>query len=203
MNQYKDANTICQTAEMLHNKSNTGDKVVVEANRVYDACVKHLIQKNINLTVLLPGPMPHTFVSGYNSGAQILSASSITPIEGSPCSRVKFLLQVPLRINALSATNNPVIGNVYTNFNLDLILKVPESGLTSASIKSSATVVVTDGVINERVLTCTLCVTIVTKIVAAVDLLLPCASYPILPECENFSEQVCKGVFELPIYPSS
>lgn len=41
----------------------------------------------------------------------------------------------------------------------------------------------------------------ILKIVMEVELLVPSYGYCAIPPCQNYSQEVCAGFFELPIYP--
>ena len=45
------------------------------------------------------------------------------------------------------------------------------------------------------------CSTVILKIVMEVELLVPSYGYCAIPPCQNYSQEVCAGFFELPIYP--
>lgn len=199
----KKANVGCNTSNLLLNSRGGCDKVVIEVNRVFDACMKQFSQENVQMNVEFPGEGPFTFVSGSNVGDQIITNLTVTPQAHTPCSRVRFDLTVPLQINATNNGNQSVVGFTEVTFSIDVMLKVPKDAITPSEIKSNATVVVVDGTFDENVLTATLCVTIITKVIAEVDLIIHTAGYPIIPECEDFAEDLCAGVFNRPVYPLS
>lgn len=195
----------CNTAHSLHNsRGGFGDRVIVNAKRVFDACMQQFAEEDATLTVMFDNATPpYTFVSGQNMGANIDSVTTI-PIPGSPCSRIKLDLSIPIQIHAIDSTGAEVVGTASVAVSKDVILRVPNSALTPATVDVTATVVVLDGIIsNETTLDCTVCYTIIIKIVADVDLIVPTAGYPIISECEEYSEDVCSGVFAQPVYPSA
>ena len=200
---YKNANAGCNTSNLLLNsRSGFCEKVVVEVKRVFDACMKQFAQENVQMDVEFSTEGPFTFVSGSNVGDQVITNLTVTPQPCNPCSRVKFDLTVPIEIIALEG-GAEVVGTTEVTFSLDLMLKVPKDAITPAEIKSLATVVVVDGSFNQSELTATLCVTIITKVIAEVDLIMQTAGYPVIPECEDYAEDLCAGVFNRPVYPLS
>ncbi len=195
----------CNTAYLLHNsRTNFCDRVIVSTKRVFDACMQQFAEENATLTVdFIGGVPPYTFVSGQNTDT-IVQDVTTTPIDGSPCSRVRIDLTIPLQINAIDSEGAEFGGDASVNVSKDVMLRVPLNALTPATVEVTSTVVVLDGVFtNETTLTCTICYTIIVKIVANVDLVLPTAGYPIIPECEDYSEDICTGVFSQPLYPHS
>lgn len=192
----------CNTASLLHNsRNNFCNKVIVNTTRVFDACMKQFAEEDVTLEVNFPtGTPPFTFISG-RSNVTAIQNLTITPLEDSPCSRVKFDLIIPIGILAEDSLGQEVTGEATVTTGVDVILKVPNDALTPAIVDSIATVIVLDGTFANGVLTCTLCYTIITKVIANVDLVISTAGYPIIPSCEEFSEDVCSGVFNRPIYP--
>ncbi|MGI6213306.1 MAG: hypothetical protein ACOYIQ_01995 [Christensenellales bacterium] len=194
----------CNTSGLLHNgRDNFCDRVVVNVTRVFDACIKQFAEENVTLKVVFSSyKPPYTFISG-RSITTIMQNLTITPIEGSPCSRVKFDLIIPLAIVATNSLGVEVTGEASATASIDVVLRVPNDALTPAMIDCTATVVVLDGSFSSNNLRCTLCFTIINKVIANVDLILPTAGYPVIPSCEEFTEDVCSGVFSRPIYPVS
>jgi hypothetical protein len=45
------------------------------------------------------------------------------------------------------------------------------------------------------------CVSIVLKVVMDVELLIPAYGYAAIPPCQEYTQEVCAGFFELPMYP--
>ena len=45
------------------------------------------------------------------------------------------------------------------------------------------------------------CVTIIVKIAMDVELLIPSYGYTPIPPCQEYTQEVCAGFFELPMYP--
>ena len=49
----------------------------------------------------------------------------------------------------------------------------------------------------------TVCVTVVLKVIAEVDILVPTYGFCQVPPCEEFAENVCDEFFSLPLFPQS
>lgn len=45
------------------------------------------------------------------------------------------------------------------------------------------------------------CVTIILKVVMEVELLVPSYGYSAIPPCQEYTQEVCAGFFELPVFP--
>ena len=46
-----------------------------------------------------------------------------------------------------------------------------------------------------------MCITVILKIVINVDLLVPSYGYCVIPPAQEYTQEVCAGFFELPLYP--
>ena len=65
-----------------------------------------------------------------------------------------------------------------------------------------ASAIVADGTIDEDVITLEGCVLLIIKVVADTELLVPSYGYCQIPPCQEFSQNVCEGFFEMPLFPS-
>ena len=45
------------------------------------------------------------------------------------------------------------------------------------------------------------CVTAILKVTMDVELIVPSYGYAVIPPCQEYTEEVCSGYFELPLYP--
>jgi len=54
---------------------------------------------------------------------------------------------------------------------------------------------------GENQFTIDACVSIILKVVMDVELLIPSYGYAAIPPCQEYTQEVCAGFFELPIYP--
>ncbi len=46
------------------------------------------------------------------------------------------------------------------------------------------------------------CVTLIVRVVVDAELLIPTYGYCQIPPCQDYSQDVCSGFFDLPLYPS-
>jgi hypothetical protein len=51
--------------------------------------------------------------------------------------------------------------------------------------------------------TVSLCATVILRISMPVELLVPSYGYCVIPPAQEYSQEVCEGFFELPLYPQS
>ena len=54
---------------------------------------------------------------------------------------------------------------------------------------------------GENQFTIDCCASIILKIVMEVELLVPSYGYTQIPPCQEYTQEVCSGFFDLPVYP--
>ncbi|MFA5449583.1 MAG: hypothetical protein WC292_04005 [Clostridia bacterium] len=178
----------------------TPERVCIQAKRVFDACISQFVQENETLTVSFP-VQPLKFVGAQSTVPSIVSNVLITPEPGSTCSRVQFCVTVPIQVVATDSCGNSVVGSTSVTFTKDLLMKVPKEGVVPVGVECTANIAGVNGKIRGCKVSLTLCVTLITKVVADVELLVHSLGYPALPECQEYTEDVCSGHFNTPIYP--
>lgn len=189
----------CQSEPVVPSTS-TPERVCIQAKRVFDACINQFTQENRSLTVVFPTPVT-TFESANSTGDCVISNVVITPQACSTCSRVQYTVTVPITVTALDANGNAVNGSASVSYNQDILMKVPREAVIPTEVECTANIVGVNGSLSGNILTISLCVTLITKIVADVELLVQSYGYPSLCACQEFTEDICSGVFSMPIYP--
>lgn len=181
--------------------NNIAEKTCIEVNKVFDVCMQ---QRSISSTLNVAfcgDPTGATVTSVTNSGPGVISSTSVTPIPGSPCSRVRYTLTVPIIVEATTPAGCKITGTSSIAFDQDLVLRVPQDGVFQPEVVALAAIVGMQSSLCGCVLSTTLCVTIITKVVADVILVVPTYGYPVLPPCQEYTEDVCSGVFNTPVFP--
>ena len=176
------------------------EKTCVEVKKVFDACM-YQGSDTATIEVDFGGETAETVVSLNSSGASTVSDLVISPITGSTSSRVQYTLTVPVTVVATSTAGAQITGTGSMTFDEDIVLRVPSNGLIAPTIEVTAVV---DGVQNSLAgtqVTTNACVTIITKVVADVILVVPSYGYPTIPPCQEYTQDVCSGLFGSPVYP--
>ncbi|MDR0855643.1 MAG: hypothetical protein LBN25_04655 [Christensenellaceae bacterium] len=178
------------------------DKVCIQAERVFDACISQIANENLTLTGLnFPEP-PKTFVSAEVSGPAEVSDVVVTPQPCSACSRVQYTITVPVTVTALDADGNTETATTYVTINRDILLKVPKDAVIPTNIDATVYFKAVSGsILSDTSVQVVCCYTLITKVTAKVDIIVPAYGYAALPACTPYSEDVCSGVFSLPVYP--
>lgn len=191
----------CNSPTVCCTNGNVCDKTCVETKKVFDACIQ---QRSISttLTVDFGGEVPTNVVSVTSSGDSTVSGLSITPIQGSPNSRVAFTLTVPVTVVATNAVGTLIYGSASMSFEQDLVLRVPQEGVIAPVIESTAVINgLQNAVTSDTVVTTNACVTIITKVTAEVLLVVPCYGYLVLAPAQEYTQEACGSVFNSPVFP--
>ncbi len=186
------------------------EKVCVEVNKVFDACIKQTQEEGITLSLVNLTPTnptyPLTFISAKSIGTSgTLSNLQIDRLQDRPnFARVQATVTIPVEVLFVDANNVEGKGTSTVTLTEDVILFVPEPSVIPYTVTSVVSLVSTQGVYtSEAAFTCSACVTLILKIVMPVDLLIPSYGYCNIPPCQDYSQEVCAGFFELPLFPNT
>lgn len=184
------------------------EKVCVQAKKVFDACMQQTQYNGvtINLTNLTPSnpTYPLTFISAKSTTSQgVISNLLIEPLSERPnCARVKTDVIVPISVAYTDANGLEGVGTATVVIPKDVILNIPSASIMPYSVEAVVSLVSTLGsYTGENEFTIDYCVSIILKIVMEVELLIPAYGYAVIPPCQDYTQEVCAGFFELPMYP--
>ena len=176
-------------------------KTCVEVKKVFDACISQTSELT-TIQVEFPGATEGYNVTSVKSTGNLeISNLTIAPITGSINSEVSFDLSVPVTVVATNTAGSQIVGTGTMTFSKDIVLKVPSDGIISPTIEVTAVVEGLQNTLAGTEVTTNACVTIITKVVAEVILAIQSYGYPVLPPCQEYTQDVCSGVFSAPIYP--
>ncbi len=187
------------------------EKVCLQVNKVFDACLKqqHITGLTITLTDFTPSnpTSPLTFVSGQSSQtiSPTLTNVSINRFDDRPnFARVSATANLPIEITYVDANDVSGVAQGVITIDQDVVLFVPQPSIIPFKIEPVASVVVPQGTFNaDNTLTIEACVMLIIKVVAEAEMLVPSYGYCDIPPCQEFSQDVCAGFFELPLYPTA
>ena len=164
------------------------EKVCIQVEKIFDACIQQRQIENYTLTLtdLTPADptYPLTFVSARSLSAEAtVSGLSIERQADKQCARVQATVSIPV----------------------DVLLFVPAPSIIPFTVKAVVSVVAPDGTYDTETqgFVVSLCATVILKISMPVELLVPTYGYCVLPPAQEYSQEVCSGFFELPLYPQS
>lgn len=185
------------------------ERVCVQTQRVFDACIKQGQSEGLVLTLTDFTPenptYPLTFISARSSSSQ--GTVSNLQIDRLPdkvnCARVQATVTIPVEVIYTDADG--VEGKAKSQIAVpqDVILFVPQPSIMPFEIQSVVSAVSPEGVFNSTDNTFTIdsCITVILKVIINVDLLLPSYGYCVIPPAQEYTQEVCAGFFELPLYP--
>ncbi len=186
------------------------EKVCLQVKKVFDACMRQTTEENVSVTLTDLNPanptFPLTFVSGRSTVSRgIISNLVIDPIEDKQnLSRLRANIGLPIEIAYTDSEGVAGSGTAVITIPVDIVIGTPEPAIIPYSVEAVVGAVIPDGVsAGEATFTVTACTTIVIKTETEVELLVPTYGYCYIPPCQEFSQDVCAGFFELPLFPGS
>lgn len=184
------------------------EKVCIQAKKVFDACMQQsqLTDIVLNLTNITPvsPTYPLTFISAKSTTqAGVISNLLIEPLAERPHSaRVKCDITIPVSVAFTDAAGVEGAATSYVTVSKDVILNIPSASIMPYNVEAVVSLVSTQGIYTgENQFTIDCCASIILKIVMEVELLVPSYGYTPIPPCQEYTQEVCAGFFELPMYP--
>jgi|AntRauTorcE11897_2_1112592.scaffolds.fasta_scaffold00001_345 hypothetical protein len=187
------------------------ERVCIETEKVYDSCIQQIEELGLEVVMVNPTPssptQPLTFVSCAASTTEdtTISNLNIQRFEEAPnFARVSADVNIPITINYVDACGVEGSGETIVTVSKDVILFVPQPSIVPFEVKAFANAVCANGeYIGNNTFKLDLCITVILKVVATVDLLVPTYGYCQIPPCQEFKQEVCPKFFNLPLYPEA
>lgn len=149
---------------------------------------------------------PITFESCRSSTTEAsLRNLSIERLCDRPCfARVRGTVDVPIDILFTDSRCVEYIGKGVISVNRDVLLSIPDESIVPYCIEAMASAICVSGCyIGNNQFKMTVCVTIILKVLADVEILVPSYGFCTIPPAEEFSDSVCEEFFSLPLFPQS
>ncbi len=184
------------------------EKVCIQATKVFDTCMQQtqltdIILPITNLTPANP-TYPLTFVSAKSS-TQVGTITNliIEPLEERPkAARVRANITIPVTVAYTDANGVEGIASSSVTITKDVILNIPSASIMPYSVEAVVSLVSTLGSYTDlNQFTIDACISVILKIVMQVELLIPSYGYTPIPPCQEYTQEVCAGFFELPMFP--
>ncbi|MGI6199675.1 MAG: hypothetical protein ACOYJA_02775 [Christensenellales bacterium] len=193
------------------------EKVCVQVKKVYDSCMQQeqLDIKGVHFTDIHP-VVTNTCTSPGNLTMPLtLVSCRSTSIRGELCNlcveplpdrcnfaRVRVTVAIPIEGTFEDACGQCAVGKAVIQVPKDVILYVPDESIIPYCVESLVSAICVSGTqCSECVFNISLCVTVILKILAEVELLIPSYGFCQVPPCEEFAENVCDEFFSLPLFP--
>ena len=83
-----------------------------------------------------------------------------------------------------------------------MLLSIPDESIVPYTLEAMVSAVCVSGTyLGNNQFRMTVCVTIILKVLANVEILIPSYGFCSIPPCEEFAESVCDEFFSLPLFP--
>ena len=184
------------------------EKVCIQAEKIFDAGIKQnqIEEYSLVLTDLTPEnpTYPLTFVSARSLTAEATVTNlNIERQADRSCARVQATVTIPVEVLYTDANGVDGSATATVSIPVDVLLFVPAPSIMPFTVRALASIVAPDGTFNAETegFTASLCVTLILKISMPVEILVPSYGYCAIPPLQEYSQEVCAGFFELPLYP--
>ena len=184
------------------------EKVCIEAKKVFDACMQQSQLTDILLPITNLTPASPTYPLTFISAKSTVSQGTVTnlliePLAERPnCARVRADIVIPVSVAYTDANGVEGVATSSVTVTKDVILNIPSASIMPYTVEALVSLVSTQGTYTgDNQFTIDACVSIILKIVMEVELLIPSYGYAQIPPCQEYTQEVCAGFFELPMYP--
>ena len=184
------------------------EKAVIQTKKVFDACLRNIQERDVNVSVTFSPenpalPLTYTGCSASNEGIT-LSDVTVDRFTDKPCfARVTATANIPININYVDANGVAGVGTGTITVNNDVILYIPQPSIVPYQIEAFGSAMCADGdFVGENNFTIDACITLVIKVVVEADILVPTYGYAQIPPCQQYTQDVCTGFFDLPLFPA-
>ena len=184
------------------------EKVCIQAERIFDAGIKQTQIENYALTLTDLDPATVTYPLTFVSARSLTAEATVTNLNierqaDKSCARVQATVTLPVEVLYTDAAGVDGSATATVSIPVDVLLFVPAPSIMPFTVRAVASIVAPDAVFNPETegFTASLCVTIILKISMPVELLVPSYGYCAIPPLQEYSQEVCAGFFELPLYP--
>ena len=184
------------------------ERAVIQAQKVFDACIRQTQEEGITLALTGFNPENPVYPLTFLSARSTTNQGTVTNIkidrlpDRQRFARVQATVTVPMEVVYTDA--NGVQGTAQSSVSVDqdIIMYIPEPSIIPFTVDAVVSIVAPEGIYVEGpTFTVTCCITMIMKIVMPVELLVPSYGYATIPPCQEYTQEVCSGFFDLPVYP--
>ncbi len=152
-------------------------------------------------------PMPPiTFESCRSSTTEAsIRNLSVERLCDRPCfARVRCTVDVPIDILFVDSRCIEYIGKGVVSVDRDVLLSIPDESIVPYTLEAMASAICVSGCfVGNNQFKMTVCVTIVLKVLADVEILVPSYGFCAIPPAEEFADSVCEEFFSPPLFPTA
>ncbi len=194
------------------------EKVCVQVKKVYDSCMQQEQLSRVKVTVTdmvpvcdcdCPQPPFAPPIAFESCRSSTVNGTIKNLVIDRLCDRPNFArvranVDIPIDILFTDAACREGIGKARLTVAKDVLLCIPDESIVPFTIEALVSAICVSGCYcGEGTFEITVCVTIILKVLAEVEMLIPSYGLCAVPPCEEFSESVCDEFFSLPIFPQN
>ena len=184
------------------------EKVCIQAEKIFDACIKQNRIENYALAITDLTPENPTYPLTFVSARSLTAEATVTGLvidrqQDKRCARVQGTVSIPVEVLYTDANGVDGSASGTVSVPVDVLLYIPAPSIMPFSVSAVASVVAPEGtfVTATEDFSVSLCVTIILRVSMPVEILVPSYGYCAIPPAQEYSQEVCEGFFELPLYP--
>ena len=184
------------------------EKVCIQAEKIFDACIKQSRIENYALAITDLTPENPTYPLTFVSARSLTAEATVTGLvidrqQDKRCARVQGTVSIPVEVLYTDANGVDGSASGTVSVPVDVLLYIPAPSIMPFSVSAVASVVAPEGtfVTATEGFSVSLCVTIILRVSMPVEILVPSYGYCAIPPAQEYSQEVCEGFFELPLYP--
>ena len=184
------------------------ERVVIQAQKVFDACIRQTQEEGITLALTGFNPENPVYPLTFLSARSTTNQGTVTNIkidrlpDRQRFARVQATVTVPMEVVYTDANGAQGTAQSSVSIDQDIIMYIPEPSIIPFTVDAVVSIVAPEGIYVEGpTFTVTCCITMIMKIVMPVELLVPSYGYATIPPCQEYTQEVCSGFFDLPVYP--
>ncbi len=185
------------------------EKACIQTTKVFDACMKQIQLDNAQVTLTDQTPAspttPLTFVSCSTQIDNVtINDLVVDRFDDKPCfARVSGSVAIPITVNYTDSTGTAGSGVGTITVPIDVVLYVPQPSVIPYQVTAFANAICSGGrYVSGSTFGIDPCITLIIRIVVDAELLIPTYGYCQIPPCQDFTQDVCSGYFDLPLYPA-
>jgi len=116
--------------------------------------------------------------------------------------RVKGTVSVPIDVLFVDQNCQEWMGRATLSVSKDVLLAIPDESIVPFTLESMVSAICVSGTyLGDGQFRITICVTVILKVLAEVEMMVPSYGMCAVPPCEEFAENVCDEFFSLPLFP--
>ena len=185
------------------------EKACIQVDKVLDAAMRQMQEANVEVVLENQTPAspttPLTFISATTNGDTTIENLVVERLADRPnFARVSFNAIVPIVVNYTDANGVAGQGTSTLSIPNDIILFIPQPSIIPYRIEVFGAMSSPMGTwISDSTFQISACVTLITRVLARSEILVPSYGYCTPPTAQEYTQEICSGVFELPIYPTA